>query len=45
MPDSVESYELTLGEERRSVLKLQDKPVFRLGKQYGGDLADGAIFL
>jgi hypothetical protein len=45
MKESVESYELRLGEERGSVLKLQDKPVFRLGKQYTGDLADGAIFL
>ncbi len=45
MKDSVQGYELTVGDDRSVVLKLQETPVFRLGKQYGKDLEDGAIFL
>jgi hypothetical protein len=45
MKDSVRGYQLTLGGDRSAVLKLQETPVFRLGKQYGQDLEDGAIFL
>jgi hypothetical protein len=45
MKDSVRSYELTLGGDRGAILKLQEKPVFRLGKQYATDLEDGAIFV
>jgi hypothetical protein len=45
MKESVRAYELTLGSDRVTVLKLQEKPVFRMGKQYANDLEDGAIFL
>ena len=45
MKDSVRNYELTLGGDRATVLTLQEKPVFRLGKQYGTDVEEGAIFL
>jgi hypothetical protein len=45
MKDSVRIYELTLGNGRATALSLQEKPVFRLGKQYANDLEDGAIFL
>ena len=45
MKESVEIYQLTLGGDRSTVLKLQEKPAFRLGKQYATDLEDGAIFL
>jgi hypothetical protein len=45
MKDSVRTYELTSGGDYRGALKLDEKPVFRLGKQYAEDLQDGAIFL
>jgi len=45
MKDSLQTYELTASGERGGVLKLQEQPVFRLGKQYDDDLEDGAIFL
>jgi hypothetical protein len=45
MKDSVRIYDLTLGDGRATALSLQEKPVFRLGKQYAEDLQDGAIFL
>lgn len=45
MKDSVRSYELTLGGNRGAMLKLEEKPVFRLGKQYANDLEEGAIFV
>jgi hypothetical protein len=45
MKDSVRTYELTTGGANRGALKLDDKPVFRLGKQYAEDIVDGAIFL
>jgi hypothetical protein len=45
MKDSIRSYELTLGGDRGGVLNLQQRPVFRLGKQYGTDVEEGAIFL
>ena len=45
MKDSVRGYQLILGGDRNAVLELQETPVFRLGKQYGKDLQDGAIFL
>ena len=45
MKDSIRSYELTLGGDRGGALKFEEKPAFRLGKQYATDLEDGAIFL
>jgi hypothetical protein len=45
MKDSVQTYELTGGSASGGALKLDEKPVFRLGKQYAEDLQDGAIFL
>ncbi len=45
MKDSVRTYELTTGGDDRGALKLDEKPVFRLGKQYAEDIVDGAIFL
>jgi hypothetical protein len=45
MTDSVRIYELTLGDGRATGLNLQEKPVFRMGKQYANDLEEGAIFL
>ncbi len=45
MKKSVRGYQLSLGVDRSAELKLKEKPVFRLGKQFGQDLADGAIFL
>jgi hypothetical protein len=45
MKDSIRSYELTLGTDRSAVLSLQEKPVFRLGKQSADNVVDGAIFL
>jgi hypothetical protein len=45
MKDSVRSYELSRSGDQGSVLKLQEKPVFRMGKQYANDVEEGAIFL
>ncbi len=45
MTDSIRSYELHLAGDRSAFLKLQEKPVFRLGKQSADNLVDGAIFL
>ncbi len=45
MRESVASYELTIGNSRAPVLKLQAKPAFRLGRQGDGVVLDGAIFL
>jgi hypothetical protein len=45
MTESIRAYELITGGERGGVLKLDERPVFRLGKQYADDLEDGAIFL
>lgn len=45
MQDLVQSYEITTSGDRAGKLKLQEKPVFRLGKQYAEDIVDGAIFL
>jgi hypothetical protein len=45
MKESVQIYELTAGTDRPVTLKLQTKPVFRLGKQQADNLEDGAIFL
>jgi hypothetical protein len=45
MKDSLQSYQLITSGEGGSVLKLDLKPAFRLGKQYADDLDDGAIFL
>jgi hypothetical protein len=45
MKDSVRRYRPTLGGDRSAVLQLQEKPVFRLGKQYADNVEDGAIFL
>jgi hypothetical protein len=45
MKDSVRTYELTVNGENDGALKLQEEPVFRLGKQYGEGVEDGAIFL
>jgi hypothetical protein len=45
MQDSVRTYELTKSGASQGPLKLDDKPVFRLGKQYAEDIVDGAIFL
>jgi hypothetical protein len=45
MKDSVRTYELTSNSENAGMLKLQEEPVFRLGKQFGEGVEDGAIFL
>jgi hypothetical protein len=45
MQDSIRNYELTLGGGHEAVPKLQEKPVFRLGKQSADNVEDGAIFL
>jgi hypothetical protein len=45
MKDSAGSYRITTSDDRALTLKLQEKPVFRLGKQYAEDIVDGAIFL
>jgi hypothetical protein len=45
MTDSLQTYELTTNGDRGGVLKLQEQPVFRLGKQGADNLEDGAIFL
>ena len=45
MKDSLQAYELTTNGDRGRVLELQEKPVFRLGKQGADNLQDGAIFL
>jgi hypothetical protein len=45
MEESLQSYVLTGGDDRGGPLKLQEKPVFRLGKQGADNLEDGAIFL
>jgi hypothetical protein len=45
MKESIESYDLSSSSERGGTLKLEDKPVFRLGKQSADNLSDGAIFL
>jgi hypothetical protein len=45
MKESVRVYELTVAGSRGGVLKLQENPAFRLGKQYATNLEDGAIFL
>ena len=45
MRDAVATYELTTDGPGTTRLKLQAKPVFRLGRQYAEDIEDGAIFL
>jgi hypothetical protein len=45
MKDSIQSYELTKNGEGGGPLKLEESPVFRLGKQSADNVADGAIFL
>ncbi len=45
MQDSLVPYELTTSGDRGRVLKLLEKPVFRLGKQAAETVQDGAIFL
>lgn len=45
MKESVRGYEMTGSDARSGTLKLQDEPVFRLGKQGADTLVDGAIFL
>jgi hypothetical protein len=45
MRESLQGYELITSGEGGGPLKLDEKPVFRLGKQYADDLEDGAIFL
>ena len=45
MKESVRAYELALGDSRRAILKLEEKPVFRLGKQCADNVEEGAIFL
>jgi hypothetical protein len=45
MKDSVRGYQLSLGGNPGAELKLQETPVFRLGKQHTNTLEDGAIFL
>ncbi len=45
MKESVRAYEMALGDSRRAILKLEENPVFRLGKQSADNVEDGAIFL
>jgi hypothetical protein len=45
MKESVQVYELTAGRDRDRPLKLETKPVFRLGKQQADNVEEGAIFL
>src|SRR6185312_16256874 len=44
MKESVETYRLTLSDDRETPLRLEGKPAFRLGKQSADNVVDGAIF-
>jgi hypothetical protein len=44
MKSSLDIYKLTLDNPRSQPLRRQDEPVFRLGKQFGDTVIDGAIF-
>jgi hypothetical protein len=45
MKDSLQPYHLILGGDRSTALKLQEEPVFRMGKQGADNVEEGAIFL